>query len=88
MGYNRKYTEKILTNPLPRLSEDDRIYFNVPYMANSFAKISNCGFDDEKKLWFTGLNNSSLYALVELYGVDGATSENMKQLLKEKLGSE
>ena len=86
MKYNKKYITKKIDTPLPPLQEDERIYLNVPYMARDFAKYSNCGFDPEKKLWFTGSLNSHLYALVQLYGVNEATSEKAKQLLKAKLG--
>ena len=83
MKYNRKYIEKIIKDPLPRLAEEERIYLNVPYMAKGFAQQTNCGFDSSKKLWFTGVNNSNLQTLVELYGINEATSEMAKQLLKE-----
>ena len=86
MKYNKKYITKKIDTPLPPLQENERIYLNVPYMERDFAKYSNCGFDPEKKLWFTGSLNSHLYALVQLYGVNEATSEKAKQLLKEKLG--
>ena len=85
MRYNRKYIEKIMKDPLPLLLEEDRINLNAPYMARGFAKHSNCGFDGERKLWFTGINNSNLVALVKLYGVNEATSVKMKQLLEEKM---
>ena len=67
------------------LPEDERIYLNVPYMARGFAKVCHCGFDPEKKLWFTGCHNSYLRELVELYGVKEATSEKARLLLKEKI---
>lgn len=86
MRYNRKYLEKKIEDPLPPLPEDERIYLNVPYMNRDFAKYSNCGFDPERKLWFTGSLNRNLYALVQLYGVNEVTSEKAKQLLKEKIG--
>lgn len=60
----RKYWQKKLEDPLPKLPEDERIYLNVPYMARDFAKYS---------LW------------VELYGVNEATSEKAKALMKAKL---
>ena len=85
MKYNKKYIKKITENPLPILAEDERIYLNVSYAAKQFAQYSNCGFDSDKKLWFTGVHNSNLYALVDLYGVNEATSECAKQMLKEKL---
>ena len=85
MKYNRKYLEKMINDPLPPLPEDERIYLNVPYMARDFAKWSNCGFDTVKKLWFTGCANANLQTLVELYGVNEATTEKARQLLKEWL---
>lgn len=85
MRYNRKYIEKKIKDPLPHLPEDERIYLNVPYTAKGFAQYSHCGFDLERKLWFTGSHNSNLSALVELYGVNEATSEKAKRLLKEKI---
>lgn len=85
MKYNRKYLEKMMNDPLPPLPEDERIYLNVPYMARDFAKYSNCGFDADKKLWFTGCANANLQALVDLYGVNEATSEKARLLLKGKL---
>ena len=88
MRYNRKYVTEMIEDPLPPLPEDERIYLNVPYMARDFAKYSHCGFDPEKKLWFTGSLNSNLYYLVSLYGVNEATSEKAKQLLKEATGLE
>ena len=88
MKYNRRYIEKLVKNPIPPLKEDERIYLNVPYMARNFAKLSHCGFDSNKKLWFTGLLNSNLYALVELYGVNNeATSDKAKQMLNNKLNN-
>lgn len=69
---------------LPPLAEDERIYLNVPYMAHGFAKVSNCGFDSKKKLWFTGSYNANLEHLIELYGVnDEATSDKAKSLLND-----
>ena len=85
MKYNKKYIKKITENPLPILAEDERIYLNVSYAAKQFAQYSNCGFDSDKKLWFTGIHNSNLYALIELYGVNEATSQQARQLLREKL---
>ena len=87
MKYNRNYHKKMAENRLPRLTEENRIYLNVPYMARSFAQISNCRFDPDKKLWFTGLANGNLKELIELYGVNETTSEKVLQLLKEKHGN-
>ena len=67
---NEKILAEEVEDPLPKLPEDERIYLNVPYMARDFAKYSHCGFDPERKLWFTGSLNRNLYDLVELYGVE------------------
>lgn len=80
-----KYWKKKIENPLPPLPEGERIYLNVPYMARDFAKYSHCGFDPERKLWFTGALNRNLYSLVDLYGVNEATSEKAMGLMKAKL---
>lgn len=88
MNYNQaraKYWKKRLENPLPRLPEDERIYLNVTYATRSYAKYSHCGFDADKKLWFTGCLNANLYFLVDLYGVNKATSERALALMKAKL---
>jgi len=88
MNYNQaraKYWKKRLENPLPRLPEDERIYLNVTYATRSYAKYSHCGFDADKKLWFTGCLNANLYFLVDLYGVNKATSEKALALMKAKL---
>jgi hypothetical protein len=39
--------------------------------------------NSNKKLWFTGIHNSNLKSLIKLYGVNEATSEKARQLLKE-----
>lgn len=39
----RKYWQKKLEDPLPKLPEDERIYLNVPYMARDFAKYRIVG---------------------------------------------
>ena len=84
--YNKKYLEKKYKDPLPPLSEDERIYFNVPYTARQFASYAHCGFDSERKLWFTGHLNRELEALVELYGVNEEyTSKKALKLLEEEL---
>ena len=85
MKYNKKYFEKKINDPFPPLQEDERIYLNVSYRTRDFAKYSNCGFDSEKKLWFTGCFNSNLHILVNLYGVNEKTSEKAKRLMKEQL---
>lgn len=70
---------------LPPIPENERIYFNVPYMAKGLAMVTNCGFDSSKKLWFTGCNNTFLYVLVNKYKINKNTSENAKKLLDEAL---
>ena len=57
MKYNKNHMQKILNDPLPQLPEDERIYLNVPYQERNFAKITNCGFDKEKKELFNALEN-------------------------------
>ena len=83
MKYNKKYMQKLLNDPLPKLPEDERIYLNVSYQERNFAKITNCGFDKEKKLWFTGPHNSDIESLIKVYGINEATSEKAMQLLEE-----
>lgn len=79
---NRRYYKAIADNPLPELDEDERIYLKVPYQGRGFAKMCHCGFDSEKKLWFTGAYNSSLDALLSLYPLDEEhTSDRAKELL-------
>ena len=80
----RKYYEKIMNDPLPPLEEDERIYLNVSYKARGFVKATNCRFDSIKKLWFTGVHNTFIFQLVELYGVNKETSEKAMTLLKDK----
>lgn len=82
-GYRRRYVEKLIESPLPRLTDNERIYLNVDYASRQFARMCHCGFDREKKLWFTGAYNGWLDALVELYGVDEEhTSEDAKALMR------
>lgn len=80
-----KYWKTRFENKLPRLAEDERIYLNVDYMARGFAKYCHCGFDSERKLWFTGCKNAHLDSLVGLYGVNKATSDKARKLLEEAL---
>jgi len=88
MKYSRRYLEKVIENPLPPLAEDERIYLNVPYMARAFAQSANCGFDQKRRLWFAGSANSNLQALVELYGINDATTEKARQMLEARLAKE
>ena len=39
----RKYWQKKLEDPLPKLPEDERIYLNVPYMARTSPSIRIVG---------------------------------------------
>lgn len=80
-----KNTINKIREPLPPLLEDERIYLNIPYTARTFAQHSHCGYDPKKKLWFTGVMNSNILALIKLYGVNEATSDKVKQRLKEKI---
>ena len=81
----KKYLMKKLENPLPSLPEDERIYFEVPYMSRGLAKYCHCGFDPDRKLWFTGCHNAMLFALVRAYDVSEETSEKAKDLLRQVL---
>lgn len=83
-----KYLRKKVENPLPPLPEDERIYFNVSYMARGFAKYCHCGFDPKRKLWFTGCLNSELDALVKLYGVNEQTSDKALALMSKQLNKQ
>lgn len=88
MRYNQarmKYLKKKLEDLLPPLQEDERIYLNVPYMARAFASYSHCGFDTQRKLWFTGSLNANLPALIGLYGLNEATAEKAIGLLRVRL---
>lgn len=85
MRYNQKYFDKVLHDPLPPLPEEERIYIKVDFRARDFARSAHCGFDDTRKLWFTGIHNASLEQLISLYGIDEqATSEKAKQLLNRR----
>lgn len=51
----RKYWQKKLEDPLPKLPEDERIYLNVPYMARDFAKYSKRGLKSPLLFWVQGV---------------------------------
>ena len=70
---------------LPPLEENEKIYFNIPYETNGLAKATHCGYDPEKKLWFTGCNNTNIVVLIKRYGINENTSENAMKLLKEAI---
>lgn len=70
---------------LPPLEENEKIYFNIPYETNGLAKATHCGYDPEKKLWFTGCNNTNIVVLIKRYGMNENTSENAMKLLEETL---
>lgn len=85
-GYRSRYVKKMIECPLPELTDNERIYLNVTYRDKQFARACHCGFDRERKLWFTGAYNSNLYGLVRLYGVDEEhTSEDAMQLMRMAL---
>ena len=80
MSYRRS-NKRYLANSLPVLEENERIYLNVPYLSNGFARACHCGFDPDRKLWFTGLQNRNLRNLLSMYDVNNATSDDvMRQL--------
>ena len=81
----RRYWKKVAEDPYPQLLEEERIYLNVPYMARDFAQYCHCGFDSVKKLWFTGPHNRHLDELIELYGINNATSEKARQSIPESI---
>ena len=81
----KRYMQKIAENPLPPLTEGERIYLNVPYMARDFAKYAHCSFDHQKKLWFTGCLNTHIDALIRMYGIHESTSDKARQLLYHQL---
>lgn len=76
----RKYKNK-----LPPLEEDERIYFEIPYMMNGFARATHCGYDPDKKLWFTGPYNGNIIALINKFGINEKTSDKAIKLLDERL---
>lgn len=78
----RRYKRKKIEDSLPELTDNERIYLKVPYMGRGFARTCHCGFDDEKKLWFTGAYNAWLDALVDVYEVDERTSEDARALMQ------
>ncbi len=91
MNYNQaksRYWKKRLENPLPPLPEDERIYLGVDYRTKDFAKYCRCGFDPDKKLWFTGCLNSNIESLIELYGIHPETSAKARKLLNEVISDE
>lgn len=79
----KRYLKRKIDCPLPRLTDNEKIYLKVPYARRGFAKMCHCGFDREKKLWFTGAYNGWLDALVDLYGVDEEhTSDDARELMR------
>lgn len=85
-GYRGRYFKKKFESPLPELTDNERIYLKVSYTDRYFARTCHCGFDREKKLWFTGAYNGWLDALIELYGVDEEnTSDDAKELMQMAL---
>lgn len=85
-GYRGRRVRNALDGKLPRLTDNERIYLNVSYADRQFARACRCGFDRERKLWFTDACNDELGALVELYGVDEEhTSDDAKRLMRMAL---
>lgn len=82
--YKKSHNETPIKHSL--IKEDERIYLNIPYNERFVAREYKCKWDAEKKLWFAGFLNSNLKLLVQAYGVNDATSEKARLLLKEKLG--
>ena len=81
----RKSDKRELVNSLPVLEENERIYLNIPYSRNGFARACHCGFDPDRKLWFTGLQNRNLRNLLSMYDVNDATSDDIMRQLFETL---
>lgn len=71
--------QKILNDPLPQLPEDERIYLNVPYQERNFAKITNCGFDKEKKELFMKRILSILMIAIILCTSVSCTKEDISE---------
>lgn len=87
-NYREKYLKKMFENPLPQMDEDNRIYFEVPYIDRGFAKSCHCRFDPDKKLWYTGCLNRWLTLLVDVYDVSDQTSPNARKMLETALECE
>ena len=81
MASNR-YRGAVVGNVLPPLAEDERVYLCVDYRNRYFARCCHCGFDSERKLWFTGACNARIRSLVRLYGVHESTGERARELLR------
>lgn len=79
-GYRSRYVKKMIESPFPELTDNERIYLNVTYRDKQFARACHCGFDRERKLWFTGAYNSNLYGVDEEH-----TSEDAMQLMRMAL---
>lgn len=77
-NYKRKYK-------LPPLEENERIYFDVAYEVNGLARYCHCGYDENKKLWFTGCHNANLKVLSNAYKINENTSEKAMKQLEEAL---
>ncbi len=82
---NRKIMNQNMKRALGPIPKDKRIYLKIEYTPRRFLEYSNCRFDPEKKLWFTGIYHECLEYLIEKYGIHEATSETALAMLKEKL---
>ncbi len=56
-------------------SDNERVYFRVPFCDKRFVRKRRCDFDPIRKLWYTDVANTYLAELVVRYGVDGTTSD-------------
>ncbi len=85
----RTENEKILAEevgrPIAEVARGRAYLSECAVYGKGLRQVFDCGFDPERKLWFTGSLNRNLYDLVELYGVNEATSEKAKALMKAKL---
>ncbi len=82
---NRKIMNQNMKRALGPIPKEKRIYLNIDYKPRRFLEYSNCRFDPEKKLWFTGIYHECLESLIQMYGIHEATSETAMSMLKEKL---
>ena len=82
-----KYIKQDVKRALGPVPKDKRIYLHIDYKPRRFSEYSNCRFDPEKKLWFTGPYNTNLEALIDTYGIHEATSETALAVLKDKLNN-
>ena len=85
MRYSQKYLKVMIQHKLNQLPEEDRIYLNVEYTDRWFARHCHCGFDTNKKIWFTGCKNTNIDLLIDCYGIHDITSDKARHSLKAEL---